>query len=70
MQSKTWIIGLALALGLGACGYSDTERGVSGALIGAGVAAATDNDPLVGAAVGGAAGVFCDNARVPGCINR
>ena len=64
MNSKVWIIGMALALGLSACGYSDTERGVSGAAIGAGLAAVTENDPLVGAAIGGTAGVFCDNAGV------
>lgn len=62
MQTKTWIIGLAMALGVAACGTTDLERGTSGALIGAGAAAVTENDPLVGAAIGGGAGVFCDNA--------
>ncbi len=58
MQAKPWIIGLALVFGLAACGQTDLERGASGAAIGAGLAAATDNDPLVGAAVGGGAGVL------------
>jgi hypothetical protein len=56
MQAKTWILGIGLVLGLAACGQTDIERTASGAAIGAGVAAATDSDPLVGAAVGGAAG--------------
>lgn len=50
------------ALGLAACGQTDLERGASGAAIGAGAAAVTDNDVGVGAAVGGLAGIFCDDA--------
>ena len=61
MHKAHLTIGL-LALGaMAACGQTDTERGVSGALLGAGAAAATDNDPLVGAALGGTAGVFADD---------
>jgi hypothetical protein len=61
MQNAHWIIGL-LGLGaLAACGDTDLERGTSGALIGAGAAAATDNNLLAGAAIGAGAGVFADD---------
>lgn len=52
---------LAAVFGLAACGDTDLERGVSGAAIGAVGAELTDSDPLVGAAIGGAAGVLCDD---------
>ncbi len=49
---------LALGLlGLAACGDTYLERGASGAAIGAGGAAVTGGDPLLGAVVGGAVGV-------------
>ena len=52
-------IAMALTL-LGACGASKTDRGLSGAAIGAGVgaagSAATGGSILGGAALGGAAG--------------
>ncbi|RVT86995.1 hypothetical protein DXV76_02595 [Rhodobacteraceae bacterium CCMM004] len=51
----------AVALVLSACGTNDLERGVSGAAIGAVAAQATGNNAATGAAVGGAAGVFCDD---------
>lgn len=51
---------LGLVLALGACGYSTTDRAVSGAAIGAGAGAAgaavTGYDPLRGAAIGGLVG--------------
>lgn len=54
---------LAAALvALSACGQTDLERGVSGAAIGAGTAKVIGEDPLTGAAIGGVAGVFCDDA--------
>ncbi|MFQ6551666.1 hypothetical protein AAD018_004875 [Aestuariibius insulae] len=57
------------ALSLSACagsgiGDNDTERAVIGAAAGAVVADATDNDVATGAAVGGLAGVFCDDAGI------
>ncbi len=64
MQPKIWILGLALALGAAACGQTDLERGASGAAIGAGVAAATDNDVATGAAIGGLGGIFADDAGI------
>jgi osmotically inducible lipoprotein OsmB len=51
-----------LAFGLAGCGYSPGDRAVSGGLIGAGggaaIAAMTGGAPLVGAAIGGAAGAI------------
>ena len=51
---------LGLVLVLGGCGYSTTDRAVSGAAIGAGAGAAgaavAGYDPLRGAAIGGAVG--------------
>jgi osmotically inducible lipoprotein OsmB len=55
---------------LSACVGSDLERGVGGAAVGALAASATDNDPLIGAAVGGAAGVYCDNLTPQLCQNN
>ena len=56
LVSAMAIVGLLLA----ACGTSETERGVSGAGIGAaagaGTAAVTGGNPLTGAILGGAAG--------------
>ena len=58
MRTKYWIVGLALVGGLAACGDTYLERGLSGGAIGAGAAAATDNDPLTGAAIGAGVGVL------------
>ena len=63
MQHKTWIAGLAVVLGLAACGQTDVERGATGAAIGAGAAAALDEDPVLGAALGAGAGVISDDVR-------
>lgn len=48
-------------LGVSACGYTDLSRGGTGAVAGAFAAVATDNDPVTGALVGGAAGALCDD---------
>jgi hypothetical protein len=58
MRIRFWMIGVALFGALAACGDTYLERGASGALIGAGAAAVTDNDPLTGAAIGGTAGIL------------
>ena len=54
------IAALGLVLALGACGYSTTDRALSGAALGAGAGAAgaavTGSDPIYGAAIGGAVG--------------
>ena len=54
----------------GGFGSNDTERAVVGAIAGGVIAGATDNNVLTGAAIGGAAGAFCDNLNVPGCTPR
>ncbi len=61
-MQKPLILALSLAtFGLAACGDTDLERGASGAAIGAVGTAVVGGDPIVGAAVGGAAGVLCDD---------
>lgn len=54
----------AAALSLTACVDTDAERGLAGAVGGAVIADATGGSALTGAAVGGAAGVFCDDLGV------
>ena len=65
----TRILPLALAAAaLSACvpgtGFidSDVERGLVGAALGYGAAKAIDGNPDRGAIIGGAAGIFCDDA--------
>ena len=60
-MQKSFLIAIVATLGLAACGDSDLERGVSGAAIGAVGAELTGGDVVTGAAVGGAAGVLCDD---------
>jgi osmotically inducible lipoprotein OsmB len=54
------LVGLAICLA--GCGYNRGDRALSGGLIGAGggaaIAAVTGGSPLVGAAIGGAAGAL------------
>lgn len=61
----------ALVLGLAACDSSmqtglspDTQRAAGGAVAGAVIAKALDEDIATGAALGGAAGALCDDAGV------
>ena len=61
MQRSFIILAIAATLGLAACGDTDLERGVSGAAIGAVGAELTGGSAVTGAAVGGAAGVLCDD---------
>lgn len=65
--SRTIGILFIAGLGLTACGSSDLSRGGTGALAGAVVAAATDNDPVTGALIGGAAGALCDDVTPELC---
>ncbi len=53
---------------LAACAGTDLERGALGAAGGAAVASLTGSDVVGGALIGGAAGVFCDDAGV--CADR
>lgn len=59
---------LALVTVLGACNTGfidgDAERGVVGAGAGALISDATGGSATTGALIGGAAGVFCDDAGV------
>ena len=54
---------IAAAFTLSACD-TDAERGLVGAGAGAAISKATGGDALTGAVIGGAAGVFCDDAGV------
>jgi hypothetical protein len=64
---------LGLVLALGACGYSTTDRALSGGAIGAGTGAAgaaiTGNDPLTGALLGGAVGAAVGGLTDPDDID-
>lgn len=55
---------LATAFALSGCVMTDTERGLAGAAGGAVIADATGGNALTGAVIGGAAGVFCDDAGI------
>ena len=67
------LIALTLVAALGACGYSTTDRALSGGAIGAGVGAAgaalADYDPLTGAALGGAVGAAVGGLTDPNDID-
>ena len=64
MQITKLLVGLALVATLAGCLDNDTERGLAGAAGGAVVADALGGNAAVGAVVGGAAGVFCDDAGI------
>jgi hypothetical protein len=55
---------LACVAALAGCLNNDTERGLAGAAGGAVVADAFGGNALTGAVIGGAAGVFCDDAGI------
>lgn len=54
------LLGLA-GMAVAACEGTDIERGALGAGVGAASAAALDGNIAAGAAVGGAAGIVCDD---------
>lgn len=60
---RTIIIAITACATLAACD-TDAERGLVGALAGAAVSDATGGSAATGAILGGAAGVFCDDAGV------
>jgi hypothetical protein len=68
MRRLSIILATAATLALGACGYSPTDRGLSGAAIGAGTGAAASavtggsigGGALIGGALGAAAGLLTD----------
>ena len=57
-------LALAALASLAACQGTDLERGVLGAAGGAAAAELTGSDVVGGALIGGAAGVFCDDAGI------
>lgn len=67
--SKFLLAGL-LAASLAGCGQTDSERALSGAVIGAVAADVLDQNVVAGAAVGALVGTYCDELNVPGCIKR
>lgn len=64
MRFSKIILAVALTGSLAGCLQTDSERGVAGAAAGALIADATDNNVIAGAAIGGLAGAFCDDAGV------
>ncbi|MBT0956019.1 hypothetical protein IV417_01350 [Alphaproteobacteria bacterium KMM 3653] len=61
MYKIKWALALCAPLGLAACGDTDVERALSGAVAGAVVADATQNDTVTGALVGAGIGAFSDD---------
>ena len=70
MQIIKWVMAAALLSSLAGCLQNDAQRGVAGAVGGAVIADAVGGDAVTGALIGGAAGVFCRDLNVPGCINN
>ena len=64
MRSLKFLAAVALVASLAGCLDNDTERGLAGAAGGAVVADALGGNALTGAVIGGAAGVFCDDAGI------
>ena len=73
VANKSFAVGvfLAIALGLGACGTTTSDRAASGGLIGAGAGAATGSlygdagaGALIGGVAGAAAGALSDPCEV------
>ncbi len=58
---------LLITLALAGCLDTNAERGLAGAAGGALVGDALGGNAVTGAVVGGAAGYFCRDLRVPGC---
>lgn len=64
MQIKLLAVALGGMLALSGCLDNDTERGLAGAAGGAVLSDAMGGSAVTGALVGGAAGVFCDDAGI------
>lgn len=65
MRKLPALLALVLAsTALAGCMQNDGQRALAGAAAGAVIADATDNSVLTGAALGGLAGTFCDDAGV------
>jgi len=70
MQIIKWVMAAALLSSLAGCLQNNAQRGIAGAATGALIADATGGNAVTGALIGGAAGVFCRDLNVPGCINN
>jgi osmotically inducible lipoprotein OsmB len=64
MRKLTVLLMMLSATSLSACLDTDLGRAGAGAAAGAVTADVLGGDPLVGAAIGGAAGALCDDAGV------
>lgn len=64
MQIKSLALVAVLITPLAGCLNNDLERGIAGAGGGAVIAAVLDGNILLGAIVGGAGGVFCDDVGI------
>ncbi|MGB3146906.1 MAG: hypothetical protein WBA91_04005 [Paracoccaceae bacterium] len=64
MSKSTLLVAAAFVASLAGCMESDGDRALAGAAAGAVLAGATDNNVLVGAGIGAAAGALCDDANV------
>jgi hypothetical protein len=64
MRKTPFLLALLVATGLAGCMQTPTERGIAGAVVGAGIADATDENMVAGAALGALAGAA--TCGVPG----
>lgn len=64
MLKKTWIVAVVAMVALSGCLKNDTQRVVVGAAAGAVVADAMGGNAITGAAIGGAAGLVCDDVNL------
>lgn len=69
MPIKPILLLTSLVFGLSGCLENDAERGLVGAAGGAVIGSATGGSAVTGAVIGGAAGYFCRDLNVPGCID-
>lgn len=71
MYSKNLILAALLATGLAGCMATPQERGLAGAVVGAAIADATDQNMVAGAALGALAGAAsCGVPGMPACAPR
>ncbi|MEM1431977.1 MAG: hypothetical protein AAGG09_21175 [Pseudomonadota bacterium] len=64
IRPRNGVVLFAALVALAACQGTDLERGALGAAGGAAAAQLTGSDVVGGALIGGAAGVFCDDAGI------
>lgn len=68
MRKSPFLLALLVATGLAGCMQTPTERGIAGAVVGAGIADATDSNMVAGAALGALAGAAtCGVPGLPPC---